>query len=57
MVISETARIVHVEAFFPAEGDNLSVAAESALIVHSTTSKADTATWHHRLASAKCKSS
>jgi hypothetical protein len=43
------ARIAHVEAF-PAEGDNLPVAAKSALITHSTTSKADTATWHCCLA-------
>jgi hypothetical protein len=48
-VVSETARIAHIEAF-PAEGDDLPVAAKSALIAHSTTSKADAATWHHRLA-------
>jgi len=48
-VVSETARIAHVEAF-PAEGDDLPVAAESALIAHSTTSKANTVTWHCRLA-------
>jgi hypothetical protein len=48
-VVSETARIAHVKAF-PAEGDNLPVAAESALIAHSTMSKADTATWHRHLA-------
>jgi hypothetical protein len=43
------ACIAHVEAF-PAEGDNLPVAAESALIAHSTMSKANAATWHRRLA-------
>jgi hypothetical protein len=48
-VVSKTARIAHVEAF-PAEGDDLPVAAESTLIAHSTTSKADTATWHCCLA-------
>jgi hypothetical protein len=48
-VVSETACIAHVEAF-PAEGDNLPVAAESALIVHSTTSKANAVTWHRCLA-------
>jgi hypothetical protein len=52
-VVSETARIAHVKAF-PAEGDDLPVAAESALIAHSTTSKADAATWHHCLAHRQC---
>jgi hypothetical protein len=52
-VVSETARIAHVEAF-PAEGDDLPVAAESALIAHSTTSKANTVTWHCRLAHRQC---
>ena len=48
MVVPETARIVRVESF-PAEGDDLPTAAETALVVRSSSSKADADTWHCRL--------
>lgn len=48
-VVPETARIARVDTF-PAEGDDLPAAAETALVARSSTSRADVDTWHRRLA-------
>jgi hypothetical protein len=48
-VAAEIVHIARVNAF-PAEGKDLEVAAETALVAHSTTFKADVDTGHCRLA-------
>ena len=48
-VVPETARIAHVEAF-PAEGEDFSDTAETALVACSSASIANVDTWHHCLA-------
>jgi len=48
-VVPERAHVAPIEAF-PAEGEDFPVAAETALVARSSTSKADVDTWHRRLA-------
>jgi GAG-pre-integrase domain len=48
-IISETARIVHIEAF-PVEGEDFSDTAETALVAYSSASIAKVNTWHRCLA-------